>query len=181
MKSFFTTLFIKQNQYHKYSVLGHTLSVAHQCIKSKQYRFIVPALLHDVGKPVVAFQDARDKEQNTFSFTGHEEKSYLMIRKFPFISHKTKMLVRHHYLITGMATDLRKADKNRDVGDDIKFMNSYDSRRAIWDSFDAEFQRELMIFKIFDDRGKGYKDIPKAVPDFLVELHKEIEEILTKK
>jgi hypothetical protein len=180
MKIFFTTLFIRQNQYHKYSVLRHTLAVAYESIKAKQYRFIIPALLHDVGKPVVAFQDERDKVLNTFSFTGHEEKSFLMIQHIPFFSHKTKMLVRHHYLITGMATDLRKAGKNRDEGDDVKFMKSYQSRRDIWDSFDDDFKKELMLFKIFDDNGKGFKDVPKAVPEFLLDFHTEVNNLINK-
>ena len=163
MKAFFVTLFIKQNQYHKYSVLRHTIEVAKECLKNKRFDFLAAAILHDIGKPVVAFQDDQDKIKKTYSFHGHEEKSYQLIKNWFFISEKTKILVRYHYLITGMASDMRKYDK---IGH-IKFKNSYENRFNIWSELNEDLQDSLLLFKIFDDNGKGYPDSEKAVPEFL--------------
>lgn len=163
MKALLVTLFIKQNQYHKYSVLRHTLEVARECVKNKRYDFLAAAILHDIGKPVVASQDEEDIIKKTYSFTGHEEKSYQIIKNWRFVSEKTKILVRYHYLITGMASDLRKYRKTQNN----KFLVSYESRLEIWDSLSEELQNSLLLFKIFDDNGKGYPDLEKAVPEFL--------------
>ena len=60
-KEFFITLFIKQNNYHRYGVFKHTLALVIHAIKYKQYKMIPAAILHDIGKPIVAFQDEKDK------------------------------------------------------------------------------------------------------------------------
>jgi len=60
-KEFFITLFIKQNRWHKYSVFKHTLALTVHAIKHKQYRMLAAAFLHDIGKPIIAFQDEKDK------------------------------------------------------------------------------------------------------------------------
>jgi predicted HD phosphohydrolase len=175
MKSFLITLFIKQNKYHKYSVLGHTLSVARQAIKNKRYDLIASAIFHDIGKPVVAHQrDIEDQLNGTYSFTGHEEKSYQIIKNWFFLSERTKLIVRHHYLITGMASDYRKYIKTNEE----RFVESYQNRFKIWSSLDKSFQEQLLIFKIFDDNGKGYKELEKAVPAFLKERLDKVEKKL---
>lgn len=174
MKALLTTLFIKQNQYHKYSVLRHTFEVAKECFKSKRYDFLAAAILHDIGKPVVAFQDEQDKIKKTYSFHGHEEKSFRIIKNWFFISEKTKILVRYHYLITGMASDNRKYNKTGH----IKFLESYNNRFAIWNNLSEELQDSLLLFKIFDDNGKGYPESEKAVPDFLKEPLEKINNLV---
>ncbi|SFV66392.1 hypothetical protein MNB_SM-4-1334 [hydrothermal vent metagenome] len=43
-------------------------------------------LLHDVGKPFTAFKkDEEDYDFNEWSFTDHEERSYQIIKNWPFI------------------------------------------------------------------------------------------------
>lgn len=132
---------------------------------------LIAGLLHDIGKPVVAHQDEDDISNggNTYSFTGHEEVGYQIIKNWNFISERTKMLVRYHYLITGMAVDTRKFEKTRDV----KYSKSYANRLKIWNSLDRVSQIELMIMKYCDDMGKGYPDLPKAVPEFMEEDYNE--------
>jgi hypothetical protein len=176
IKYFLMTLFIKQNKYHRFSVLRHTLVVTKYCFIHKKYSMIPAGLLHDIGKPVVAFQDEKDKVENTYSFTGHEEKSYEIIRKWP-ISNRTKILVRYHYLITGMATDTRKFTKTGEQ----RFKDSFDKRLEIWNSLNAAQQYELMVFKIFDDLGKGYGFEGGATPDFLIEQTRLVEKEILKK
>jgi HD superfamily phosphohydrolase len=169
VKAFFYTLFWKQNEWHKYSVLRHTLAVTWHLIKCKQYSMIIAGLLHDIGKPVVAHQDEDDIAANTgtYSFTGHEEKSYQMIKNWKFISKETKLLVRHHYLLTGMAVDTRKFDKTKQV----KYLTSYGSRILIWNNLSLEMQNKLTIFKYCDDLGKGYPLLRKAIPSWLEEQY----------
>lgn len=173
LKSFFITLFVRQNRYHKYSVFTHTMAVTFHCIKNKRFKMVLAALLHDIGKPVVAYQDPEDLTERTYSFTGHEERGYQIIKKWP-IAQRTKILVRYHYLITGMAVDLRK---HEDTGNQ-RFKNSFEARLKIWNSLDTNDQNELMIFKIFDDRGKGYPSLKKAVPYFLKDRLDEVESTL---
>jgi len=144
LKSFFITLFIKQNKHHKHSVLVHTIKVFYYCLKKKKYKMLIAALLHDIGKPVVAYQKPEDIINNEYSFTNHEEKSYQMIKNIPFISNYTKYLVRYHYLIRGME---KAKEKNK--------IDEYNRFSSIWKSLDEGFQKDLKQFLLCDDLGKG--------------------------
>jgi len=103
-------------------------------------------LLHDVGKPFTAFvKDEEDVEFNEYSFTDHEERSYQIIKNWPFVSDYTRDLVRYHYLIR----DIQKSQK-----EDLK---RYAKKQDIWDSLDENMQEELAQFLEYDDLGKGKK------------------------
>lgn len=141
-KEFFITLFIKQNKWHKHAVLGHTLKLVYHTVKAKRFDMIVAGLLHDIGKPIVAYQDEDDKITNQYSFHNHEELSYQIIKKFP-LSKYTKNLVRYHYLIRGM----QKAKERNQVG-------KYHRMKRSYDKLDNHFVNELKIFMSFDDLAK---------------------------
>ncbi|WP_187759773.1 HD domain-containing protein [Thiospirochaeta perfilievii] len=108
---YWKTLLIKQNKHHRYGVLGHTLKVIFGAIKDKKYKFIVAGLLHDIGKPTVAFQKPEDIILGEYSFTDHEEVSYQMIKNWKFINNWTKNIVRYHYTIRDIEKCRRKGDK----------------------------------------------------------------------
>ena len=141
-KEFFITLFLKQNNWHKYSVLNHTLALVIHAIKHKQYKMIPAALLHDIGKPLTAFQDEKDKTTGEYSFHNHEELSYQIIKKWK-ISSYTKDLVRYHYLIRGMS----KAKQRDQIG-------KYNRMKRSYDKLDSSFKKELKLFMKFDDLAK---------------------------
>ena len=142
-KEFFITLFIKQNKWHRYSVLMHTLALVYHAIRAKEYKMIPAGLLHDIGKPVAAFQDEKDKLTGEYSFTNHEEISYQLIKKLPFISEYTKNLVRYHYLIRGMHVAKKKGKIGR-----------YNRLKRIYSNLDESFNDDLKIFLKFDDLAK---------------------------
>lgn len=142
LKIFLTTLFIKQNRHHKHGVLGHTIKVFYYVVKNKDYKFLIPALLHDVGKPFVAYQDEEDKISNTYSFTDHEEKSYQIIKNWP-LSKWTKDVVRYHYLI-------RDIKKCKEKGKLVR----YYEKKIIWNSLSTNMQKDLKQFMKYDDLGK---------------------------
>jgi predicted HD phosphohydrolase len=142
-KVFWITLLFKQNNYHRYGVLGHTLKVAFMAIKYRQYRFVLPALLHDIGKPFCAYQDEEDIAEGTYSFTNHEELSWYIIRRCPLISQRTKALVRYHYLVRDIEVSKRKGRLAR--------LRRIQRR---WDSLSSGMQGELKLFLILDDAGK---------------------------
>ena len=141
-KEFFITLLIKQNNWHKYSVLNHTLALVVHAIKHKQYRMIPAAFLHDIGKPVIAFQDENDKTTGEYSFHNHEELSYQIIKNWK-ISSYTKDLVRYHYLIRGMS----KSKEKNEIG-------KYKRMKRSYDSLDSSFTKELKLFMKLDDLAK---------------------------
>lgn len=143
-KEFFITLFIKQNNWHRYSVLKHTLAVVSNAIKLKKYRMIPAALLHDIGKPIIAFQDEKDKLTGEYSFHNHEELSYQIIKNWK-ISSYTKDLVRYHYLIRGMS----KAKQKNQIGKYTRMKRSYDK-------LDPKFVKDLKLFMKIDDLGKKH-------------------------
>lgn len=148
LKAFLITLFVRQNRWHTSSVLGHTTKLVYQVIKNREYRFIVPALLHDIGKPFVAYQDETDKIHNTYSFTDHEEKSYEMIKNCVLISEWTKTIVRYHYLIRDMHKCKKKGKYTR-----------YAEKKEIWDNLPLETKKELGLFLKYDDIAKkGWKE-----------------------
>lgn len=142
-KSFLKTLFIKQNQHHRYGVLGHTLKVTYSVLKQRDYRFVLAALLHDIGKPFVAYQKDEDIEFNEYSFTDHEDKSYQIIKNWRFVSQWTKDIVRYHYIIR----DIRKCKEKNDY----KRLNRLENN---WATFNSEFISELEQFLVYDDLGK---------------------------
>ena len=102
MKNFFITLFFKQNSHHRHSVLIHTLKVFWFSMSYGIFKFCAAALLHDIGKPFVA---TKDEDDYGYSFTNHEEKSYQIIKNWPFISDYTKNIVRYHYLTRRIIID----------------------------------------------------------------------------
>ena len=142
-KEFFITLFIKQNKWHRYSVFRHTIMVAYYALRDKNYKMIPAALLHDIGKPYVAFQDEEDKLTAQYSFTNHEEIGYQLIKNNPLISEYTKKLVRYHYLIRGKNVAKRK-DK----------IGRYNRLSKILDKLDDNFKKDLEIFLKYDDLAK---------------------------
>jgi predicted HD phosphohydrolase len=145
-KIFLKSLFFTQNKWHQHGVLLHTLRVTYYCLKGGDYRFFAAGLLHDIGKPFTAFvKDEEDREFNEYSFTDHEERSYQIIKNWPFISEYTKLLVRYHYLIR----DMHKSKKEDLV--------RYALKKSIWDSLDKDLQKDLEQFLVYDDLGKGKK------------------------
>lgn len=145
-KPFLNSLFCKQNKWHQHSVFVHTLRVTYCIIKAGDYRMVAAGLLHDFGKPSTAFKkDEEDYEFNEWSFTDHEERSYDIIKNWPFVSEYTKRLVRYHYLIR----DIKKSKK-----EDIQ---RYAKKQAIWDTLDKSMKEDLEVFLMHDDAGKGKK------------------------
>jgi len=145
-KPFLDSLFFTQNEWHQHGVLVHTLRVTYYALKGGGFKFLAAGLLHDVGKPFTAFKkDADDYEFNEWSFTDHEERSYQIIKNWPFISDYTKKLVRYHYLIR----DIKKSKKEN--------YERYLEKKAIWDSLDEDLKEDLRKFLIYDDLGKGRK------------------------
>ena len=141
---FLRSLFWVQNKYHQHGVLIHTLRVVYEVLKSGHLRMLGAAILHDIGKPFIAYvKDKEDEEFGEYSFTDHEELSYQIIKNWPFISQYTKNLVRYHYLIR----DMQKSK--------IEDLPRYAKKKEIWDSLDDEFKKDLEIFLKLDDKGKG--------------------------
>jgi len=141
-KNFFITLFFKQNNWHKFSVLGHTFSLICHLIINKQHKMLLAGLLHDIGKPYVAFQDEKDKISNEYSFHNHEEISYHLIKNLQITTY-TKNLVRYHYLARGM----QKAKEK-------KLERKYKRLKRIYDNLDDSFKNDLKIFMKYDDLAK---------------------------
>ena len=146
LKTLLVTIFWKQNNFHAHGVLIHTLRVTWEIIKTRHWKMIPAGLLHDVGKPIAAHQKPEDVINNEYSFTDHEDRSFQIIKNWPFVSEYTKNLVRYHYLIRRMS----KAKK--------KEISEYDSLRKTYDSFTPEFKKDLSIFLRCDDLGKGKAD-----------------------
>jgi len=145
-KPFLDSLFFTQNKWHQHGVLLHTLRVFYYTLKHGEFKMLAAALLHDIGKPFSAFKkDEEDFEFNEWSFTDHEERSYQIIKNWPFLSDYTKNLVRYHYLIR----DIKKSKKED--------LERYAKKKPIWDSLDEEFQEDLRRFLKYDDLGKGKK------------------------
>ncbi len=142
--AFWKSLLFTQNKYHQHGVLLHTLRVVWETLKAGEYKMLAAALLHDIGKPFVAYvKDDEDREFGEYSFTDHEEMSYQIIKNWPFVSDYTKQLVRYHYLIR----DLQKSKKED--------LPRYAKRYEIWESLDDDFKKDLETFIKLDDLGKG--------------------------
>jgi HD superfamily phosphohydrolase len=143
LKTLLITTFWKQNSFHAHGVYFHTLRVTYEVIKARQWKMIAAGLLHDLGKPHSAHQKPEDIINNEYSFTDHEELSYVFIKNWPFISDYTKNLVRYHYLIRRMS----KAKK--------KGLAEYTTLKSTYDGFSEDFKKDLSIFLRCDDLGKG--------------------------
>jgi hypothetical protein len=140
---FWITLFFKQNKYHKYGVLLHTLKVCYKVLKDKKYKYFNVALFHDIGKPFVAHQDKEDIKTHEYSFTNHEEISYHIIKDWFFLSNWTKNMVRYHYIIR----DLQKAKEKNNL-------KKLKRLEKIWAKLDNNFKNDLKVFLKYDDFGK---------------------------
>jgi len=144
-KPFFKTLLWKQNKYHKHGVFLHTMRVTYYTLMYRDFKMLLAALLHDLGKPMVAYQKAEDIPLNEYSFTDHEEKSYQIIKGWVFVSDYTKQIVRYHYLI-------RDISKHK-----IKDPVRAGEKKRIWNNLSNEMQADLKRFLKYDDLGKGQK------------------------
>jgi len=145
-KEFLRSLFWVQNKWHQHGILLHTLRVVYHTLRAHEYKMLPAAFLHDIGKPSTAFvKDEEDLKYGEYSFTDHEERSYQVIKNWPFISDYTKNLVRYHYLIR----DIKKSK--------IKDPARYEAKSKIWDALDDAFKKDLYRFLSFDDAGKGKK------------------------
>jgi len=145
-KPFLDSLFFTQNKWHQHGVLLHTLRVVYYTLVNGDFKMLAAALLHDIGKPFVAFKkDEEDWDFDEWSFTDHEERSYQIIKNWPFLSDYTKNLVRYHYLIR----DIRKSKKED--------LARFAQKKAIWDKLDDAFKADLERFLRYDDLGKGKK------------------------
>ncbi len=141
-KTFWITLLWKQNAHHRHGVFMHTVKVTWHALRHGDFKMLAAALLHDIGKPVVAYQKPEDIEAGEYSFTDHEEKSYRIIKRWPFINDDTKLLVRYHYLIRDMQKHKTKDPKR------------YAEKKAVWDALDASVKEDLGRFLKYDDLGK---------------------------
>lgn len=139
-KVFLYTLFFKQNHHHKHGVFLHTIKVIYQTTKHKDWKLIPAAILHDIGKPFVAYQDEKDKTRGTYSFTDHEEKSYQIIKDWKIISSYTKDMVRYHYLIRDM---IKSTGERKEI------------KTEIWENLSEEYKEDLKRFIKYDDLGKS--------------------------
>ncbi len=144
-KPFFKTLFWKQNKHHRHGVFLHTMRVAYYALINGDLKMLPAAFLHDVGKPLVAYQKEEDIALNEYSFTDHEEKSYEVIKNWSFVSDYTKLLVRYHYLIRDMSKHQVKDPKR------------YEEKYEIWKDLTPGMQQDLSTFLKYDDLGKGIK------------------------
>ena len=134
-KEFFITLFIKQNKWHRFGILVHTLAVVFHVFKAKKYSMLSAAFLHDIGKPYVAYQTKEDKITGEYSFHNHEEISYHIIKNW-YISDYTKQLVRYHYLIRGIQLAKKKG-----------LMNKAKRLEKIFSKLDSQFIKDLEFLK----------------------------------
>jgi len=142
-KPFLVTLFWKQNAHHRHGVFVHTLKVTWHALRHGDFRLIPAALLHDIGKPAVAYQKEEDIAADEWSFTDHEEYSYRIIERWPFLSPYTKEIVRYHYLI-------RDIEKHK-----YKDPARYEAKKRIWESLDSGMQEDLRRFLKYDDLAKS--------------------------
>ena len=104
---------------------------------------IAAGFLHDIGKPICAYQDEEDIITGEYSFTNHEEISYQIIKNWFFLSSFTIQLVRYHYLLRGMLNAKRKNQ-----------LGKYKRMEKIFNKLDKKFIKDLEIFLIFDDLAK---------------------------
>ena len=144
-KHFFTAMFIRQNKYHRFGVVLHTLAVVSQLVLSKNFRMVPAGILHDIGKMAAAHQDQEDIKEGlgNLSFHNHEEIGYQIIKDWYFISKYTKNLVRNHYIIRAR----KKAKDKNNIG-------KYNRLTRIWNNLSKEERKDISIFMKYDDLGK---------------------------
>ncbi len=142
LKNTLVTAFWKQNAWHKHGVIMHTIKVFWFTLKDKNYKMLPAALLHDIGKPFVAYQKPKDLTRGEYSFTDHEEESYQIIKNWPFLSDYTKDLVRYHYLLRDMELGF------------IKGNGRFEPKAKIYSRLSKEFKKDLKQFIVYDDLGK---------------------------
>ena len=142
-KAFWETLIFKQNKWHRHGVFIHTLKVVYQVVKAKDYKFLSTAFFHDLGKPIVAFRDKEDMITGEYSFRDHEEKSYQIVKNWPFLSSWSKDMIRYHYLIRDRSNCKKKGNFKR-----------LTRLEEIWGTLSPEFIIDLEQFLIYDDKGK---------------------------
>jgi len=140
---FWKTLLWKQNSHHKHGVFMHTMKVVYHTLKNKDLSLFATALLHDIGKPFVAYQKPEDIQKKEYSFTDHEEESYQIIKNWFFLSEYSKKMVRYHYLIRDISKSKKKGDIKR-----------YEEKKLDWESLSKEEQEDLRRFLKYDDFGK---------------------------
>ncbi len=143
-KVFWITLLFKQNHYHKYGVLLHTLKVIWGVIKAKDFKFLAAGIFHDIGKPFVAYQDDEDILVGEYSFTDHEERSYQIVKNWFFLSDWTKNIIRYHYIIRDIQNSKRKG-----------LFDRLERLETAYATLDDDFIKELEIFLVYDDYGKS--------------------------
>jgi hypothetical protein len=68
-KPFLKTLLWKQNKHHKHGVFLHTMRVAYYALINGDFKMLPAAFLHDIGKPLVAYQKEEDIALNEYSDT----------------------------------------------------------------------------------------------------------------
>jgi len=141
--AFWETLLFKQNRWHKHGVFRHTLKVVYQVLKARDYKFLAAAFFHDLGKPIVAYRKDKDFETKEYSFTDHEEKSYQIVKNWPFLSDWSKDMIRYHYLIRDRSNSLKRGQTKR-----------LERIERIWSTLSPEFIKDLEQFLIYDDKGK---------------------------
>jgi hypothetical protein len=143
-KPFWVTLFWHQNKYHKHGTILHTLKVAYHLARKGRWDLVPAGLLHDIAKPLTAYQDEDDIKEGGFdySFTHHEIFGWHIIKNWK-ISDYTKNIVRYHYLIRGM-------HKARTKGEKAKLRRL----KRIWNKLDNDFKNDLAVFLVADDKGK---------------------------
>ena len=144
-KNFWRSLLYRQNDHHRFGVFRHTMMVVYHLLKAKEYKMVMAALLHDIGKPFTAKADAKDiaRGRGELSFTNHEELSYQIIKQWGFIGEHTKLIVRHHYLIRGMS----KAKENGQFAKQRRL-------QRVWNNLSEEMKADLGIFLKADDAAK---------------------------
>jgi len=142
-KIFWITLLFKQNKYHKYGILLHTLKVVIGVLKAKDFKFLAAAFFHDIGKPFVAYQDDEDILVDEYSFTDHEERSYQIVKNWLILSDWTKDIIRYHYIIRDIQNSKRKG-----------LFDRLERLETAYATLDDEFIKDLEDFLIYDNYGK---------------------------
>lgn len=139
---FLKSFLYKQNKWHAHGVFLHTMYVVYYVLKNKEYKMLAAAFLHDIAKPIIAYQNNSDKTTGEYSFTNHEEISYQIVKNWP-LSTYTKKLIRYHYLLRGMSNSKKRNQ-----------MGKYHRMKRSYDSLSDSFKEDLTKFMIFDDLAK---------------------------
>lgn len=158
-----TTVSIDQSRSHIYDVFEHSLrSLQHTADKKYPLELRLAALFHDIGKPPTR---RRDKEQDIWTFYGHEVTGAKMVAEIlaelrfsKKIIEKVTKLVRWHMFF---------ADTEQITLSAVRRIISSVGRDNIWD---------LMNLRGADRMGMGR---PKESPYRLRKYHSMVEEAMT--